>query len=64
VLCSGVSWHFIGVGAVLGIFSYICRQRPIIHWQRWRSRARKHCNTDYVAISVVLYNFWRYKQGL
>jgi len=26
---------FIGTGALLGIFAYICRQRPIIHWIHW-----------------------------
>jgi len=33
---------FIGTGALLGIFAYICRQQPIlhcIHWWRWRSGA-------------------------
>ena len=33
---------FIGTGALLGIFAYICRQRPIIHcihWWKWRSGA-------------------------
>ena len=33
---------FIGTGALLGIFAYICRQRPVIdciHWWRWRSGA-------------------------
>jgi len=29
----------IGTAALLGIFAYICRQRPIIHWWRWRSGA-------------------------
>jgi len=35
--CSG---NFIGAWALLGMFAYICRQRPIIHciheW-KWRS---------------------------
>jgi len=33
---------FIGTRALLGIFAYICRQRPVIdgiHWWRWRSGA-------------------------
>ena len=29
--------HFIVAGALLGIFAYICRQRPIILWWRWQS---------------------------
>ena len=33
------SGNFIGAGALLGIFTYICRQRPTIHWWRWWSRA-------------------------
>ena len=34
--CSG---NFIGAGAVLDMYAYICRQRPVIHWWRWRSGA-------------------------
>ena len=33
------SRNFIGAVALLGIFTYICRQRPIIHWWRWWSGA-------------------------
>ena len=33
------SGNFIGVEALLGIFIYICRQQPIIHWWRWWSGA-------------------------
>jgi len=33
------SENFIGTGALLGIVTYICRQRPVIHWWRWRSGA-------------------------
>jgi len=39
--CSG---NFIGAEGLLGIFAYICRQRPVIHcihWWRWRSGARQ-----------------------
>jgi len=31
---------FIGTWALLGIFAYICRQRPVIHWWRWGSWAQ------------------------
>ena len=37
--CSG---NFVGAAALLGIFAYICRQRPVIHciqWWRLRSGA-------------------------
>ena len=33
-MCSG---NFTGAGGLLGIIAYICRQRPIVHWQRWPS---------------------------
>jgi len=33
------SGNFIGARALLGIFTCICRQRPIIHWWRWWSGA-------------------------
>jgi len=33
-------FNFIGAGALPGIFTYICRQGPTIHWWRWWSGAQ------------------------